>query len=439
MSEFDAELYLRLVGERALLARSTRGSDPWSSPLGAAAQALVAVAAIDDRSADDVLDAYALADGLRSPEPHPGRRRLAGRPVPAHGTPAPLSPRRVVACDRELQRSDGSLHVAYVSLGDDATRLGVSFRTPAPAAGRARRPVPPRGRLPGRGPTIGAAGLHTTLTDDRGTTTKAHFSGGGDLHQWRGHLHGERPLDASTAWIEIDGQRIELGAGRPPLEVRVERLPDQSPAIRHLWRLVTPERPHLDASRTVQIQTTIDALVACGALSIDDPAIDETRAASEAIAHGPMGSGPGAPRLPRPWGSLLARRGNADGPAGTLVLGVVTPRFDGVSLAISVLESRADDWVLDVEAAPDLVMQRPFEHAVRRRTLAWWAVDNRGNDYLGQIGRWSGGGDRGSGEIEFWPALDPASTQLILMPTAGTERAVIRVPLDWPRADGRRR
>jgi hypothetical protein len=317
-----------------------------------------------------------------------------------------------------------------VILGDDVTRVAISFRAPGSGRGRSRRmflhAMAPAGGVPFGRP----GGQQLTLADDRGTSAAAHFSGGGDDREWRGQLEATAPLAADTAWIELDGERIELDDAAPEVEVSVEGIPGESPAVRHLWHLVASRRHHMASSDTAQ--PAIDALVACGALDPADPAIDEAQAAREAIAHGPMGSGPGAPRLPDPWASLLARRTSADGPSGTVVLGAVTPPFDGIGVAVSVLESSAEGWTIEVEVAPDVVMMdRPFGPRGTGSGVTWWARDNRGNHYLGAPGQWSGHGDRGSGEIGFWPALDPQATELVLMPTGERERAVIRTALAW--------
>jgi hypothetical protein len=326
-----------------------------------------------------------------------------------------------VACDRKLETAEGTIHVRYVSLGDDATRVGVSFRSAASAAGRLHARLPVRIPPPGHPPQL-------TLTDDRGTSAAAHFAGGG-AEVWHGHYLVTPPLARDTAWIELDGERIELRDAISPAEISVERLPEVDPAVRHLWRLVTSERRYMGAQGPPE--TAIDALVACGALAADDPAIAETQAAREAISHGPMGAGPGAPRLPNPWHSLLSRLEHEDGPSGTVTLNAVTPGFDGISVALTMLESTADGWTAAVEVAPDVVMAGMSERSARLRGIAWWAADDRGNHYLGEHGSWSGGGDHGFGEICFWPTLDPTATELVVMPTAETERAVIRLPLDW--------
>ena len=63
--------------------------------------------------------------------------------------------------------------------------------------------------------------------------------------------------------------------------------------------------------------------------------------------------------------------------------------------------------------------------------MAWWAADDCGHHHVGQQGEWHSSPDRSGGQIEFWPALDPAARVLDIMPTTMAARAVIRVPLEW--------
>jgi hypothetical protein len=46
------------------------------------------------------------------------------------------------------------------------------------------------------------------------------------------------PLAAGTAWIELLGERVELTARPAGIQTRVEPLPAQDPAVRHLWERV---------------------------------------------------------------------------------------------------------------------------------------------------------------------------------------------------------
>ncbi len=84
MGPFNAELYLRLIGERGLLAGSARqrGHDV---ELFEVARVLVAVGAIDLTDATEIVDGYDRAFGLRSGQ---GPRRFH-RQAPQKPTAAP--------------------------------------------------------------------------------------------------------------------------------------------------------------------------------------------------------------------------------------------------------------------------------------------------------------------------------------------------------------
>nr|MDA8321218.1 hypothetical protein [Actinomycetota bacterium] len=127
-----------------------------------------------------------------------------------------------------------------------------------------------------------------------------------------------------------------------------------------------------------------------------------------------------------------AGRGRADGPVGAVAIGAATPSFgDGLSVLVLVLQSEPAGFQVEVETSAELG-HMPFASVVDERAeLTWWAADDRGGHYLGEISNWSSNQDGYEGTIDFWPALDPRAAVLELMPTAVTERAVITVPLSW--------
>ena len=268
---------------------------------------------------------------------------------------------------------------------------------------------------------------HATLTDDRGTTTTAHFGGQSSDSEWNGHLSSPVALARDTAWIELDGTRIELVDRRAPVDVSVDELPPEEPAFRHLWhRLASRDHFHRPPE---SLQAAIDALIAAGALSSEDPTMEDVQAVNSALHNGQVQAGPRP--LPEPWRSLVARGGHHDGPSGIVPLGVIAPSLDGISVAVLLMESVEEGFEVEVEVAPDVVRHLPFDTSVDQPDVVWWAADDRGNHYLGTIGQWSGADGTGSGSIGFSPALDPKATQLRLMPTAATARAVISIELPW--------
>jgi hypothetical protein len=413
--DFDPELYLRLMGEQLLIDRGDQNRGPRRPIIAEAAAALVAVGVLDRQRAESVLDDYSLAATLRNdPEFH--RRTMMRVPSrqPGESESRPLGPRRVVPCPRVVEQPQATVHVRYVSLSQEATSVAVTM-LPNPSA-------PWAGGPPG-----------ATLTDDRGTTVSAPFSGGGSRDGFHGRLTAQRPLAPDTAWIELDGDRLELTAQPSRFDATLERLPAQHPAHRYLWQRIAEP----DEFQENGIEPVIDALVAAGTLSAEDPLLDDVRAVLDAWGQrGLQPSGATASVLrpmPEPWHSLLARQGRRDGPEGSIVLGAVTPPFDGFSVAVLDLESDAKGFKVDVEVAPGVGHPMPFDWSVQPRQLAWWAKDDRGNHYLGRRGNWTYTDGYASGLIGFRPAIDPRATRLELMPTGETTRAVISFPLPWVR------
>lgn len=445
MAEFDAELYLRLTGERDVLDHKSEDGPPGSAELGAAAHALVAVGAVPAERAQAIVDDYHLALSYRPGEHH--RHRLRGqRPPRAHGS---LGPLRAVPCGRQIEQPWGELSLSYVVLSGEATVLHVSMR-PAPSppgpsrqATRASRQAILRTRVTGAAPGPGRRsrpGIHghligaglpgqLTLTDDRGTISTGDFSGSGSDSGWRGQFDARPPLAVDTAWIELLGERIDMPG--PPgrgAEVRIEPRPDGDPARGYLWAKLASlaESQSADA-----IETPIEALVAAGALAADDPDLAELRAVATSLFAGPRTTPAFRAALPEPWRTMMGRRGRAGGPDGLVVVGAATPPFDGVAVAVLAVRSGDERFSAEVEVVPALHHWHGFQGGVDGPMLAWWARDDLGHHYLGQQDSWHSGLDRSGGEIGFWPALDPAAQVLDIMPTTMAARAVIGVPLDW--------
>ena len=270
-----------------------------------------------------------------------------------------------------------------------------------------------------------------SITDARGTTAVAEFSGGfrhGDL-DWHGQYEARPPLAADTPWIELLGEQVQLTAEPVSVRAWAEPLPAQDPAMRHLWERVATlndfHSPHL------ALEATIAALAAAGTIPADDSAAGAARAVAAVLR--PDGVSPrGVPGdLPRPWHALLARWGQTGGPVAMIPVGAITPSFDGVTAAVIALESSDEHFGISVELVPQARTGLPYRDLPAQQHLTWWAADNLGNYYLGEQGSWDPRGGRCRGAIGFWPALDARASSIDLMPTATTARAVIRVPLPW--------
>jgi hypothetical protein len=408
---FDAEAYLRAVGERW----EPDDHEPGvlcNPVLAAAAAALVAVDAITLERAQAIIGDY-------SPAPGPGadRSQLTGAAaVQDAASPPPDTARlRVVPCDRVIDQPWGRLTIRYVVFTDQATSLRVTLRPDESQPASLIAFLPQARRV--------------SITDARGTTAVAEFSGGfrhGEL-DWHGQYQARPPLAADTPWIELLGEQIQLTAEPVSMQAWTEPLPVQDPAVRHLWERVATlndfHNPHL------ALEATIAALAAAGAIPADGSAAGAARAVLAVLRPG-SASPTGVPGdMPGPWRSLIGRWGQTGGPVATIPVGVITPSFDGVTAAVIALESSDEHFSISVELVPQVRTGLPYRDLPDWQHLTWWAADNLGNYYLGEQGSWDPRGGRCRGIIGFWPALDARASSIDLMPTATTARAVIRVSL----------
>jgi hypothetical protein len=409
---FDAERYLRLTGEWVREGGGT-GRWPRNPVLAATAAALVAVDAMTFANAQALIADY--DPTLTRSRDHRGRvSRETGQLVaPARPDIGQL---RVVPCERVIDLPGGRLTIHYVAFACHATTLRVALRLDEPS-GRRRSGHP-----------IPAWARRLSVTDSRGTTAAAEFSGSARIGDrgWHGQYEVHPQLAAETAWIELLGERVELTAQPAGTQTWVEPLPAQDPAVRHLWERVATlndfHDPHL------ALNATIAALVAARALETDAPVIDEARAVLAVLRPGSADPAARPAGLAEPWRSLLARWGQTGGPVCTIAVSAVPAPFDGVTAAVIALESRDEHFGITVELVPDVRTGLPYGDVPDQPHLTWWAVDDLGNYYLGEQGSWNPGGDPSWGSIGFWPALDKRATSIDLIPTATAARAVIRVP-----------
>jgi hypothetical protein len=412
--DFDAELYLRLFEERALLdQRQSSGRAPWDQPADEVGAALVAVGVLDADLAEEIVDQYALAQGLRLG----GRRmpRMRGFSQPP-GTQVPLTAPRVVATGWTLEPEWENVRVHYVSLGDRNTALAI---TATESAGQSLMHAQGPGGRPVTQPQ---------LLDDQGTSQTAHFSGSGGSGGYNGRLVTSLPLSKTTRWIEVGESRIELVDTEPSAGALVEPLPPMDPAARHIRRrLSTIHHRHFGSGLSIDL--TVEAFVAAGVLAPDDPLIEEARHVSAALSGNPTSGA----TIPEPWASLVAGTHRSDGPTGAAAISVVTDPVDGTVICAEGLISMPDSFQVSIVTSPgERNGSHPFGTGVKDLTLAWSAEDDRGNHHVGSMNGWGGGPDLSEGTIEFWPPIHPQARELKLVATATTERAVITAPLpDW--------
>ncbi len=401
----DAETYLRELGEELLVAER----HPFTfERLPRVAEILEAAGVLDPGVTARVVAEYATAFRLRGN----GWRGLAQ----ANGAVAvPLAHVRVVAGPWEVTTTSPPFVVERVQLGEDH----VSFEAHGFLA-----PGAPSGRAPAAAPGSPVPASFT-VADATGTAATATNAGGGwSSHSWESRFASSTPLDPATPWIEIAGQRIDLPPERHTTAAAwVEDIPVGDAVQGALWHTLAGDvvgRHRMDRGA---LEDAVEALVATGARPADDPVLEELGRVSAAISGTGGRSGP----LPPPWSAWLRRRSRADGPVGQLSLAVGLEDIDGCNLRLDALRSNAEGFSLRLAASPGTVI---LGHPGMRRSLVFWAEDDRGNAYLGGPGNNGGGGEKAEGDVEFTGPLDPTARLLRLLPTGQHRRGVVEVPLD---------
>jgi hypothetical protein len=419
MVAFDAETYLRMLGERLLQDRDPQRGHR-RSPLELPAAALVIARAIDRDLARRVIDDHNLALRVRAGErgfPHfgpPTGRRKRGR----------LASRQTMVIDHEITFADGRIRLRDLAITSSGrATLRFHWRSDAPSTRGGR------GRMFGSGGSFPWGATAPVIADDQGNQpTVSSGSGSGSATEWDGELTLAGTLSPTTTWLEIAGTRVTLDRSITPSVTRIEPIEGRDPIERFLWRQLAV--PHMPMVEPVEVETAIDALRGAGALAGRERLIDELGVVAARLPgrHGrPRSSGAAAVgRVPEPWRSLLARVGRDDGPSWTRVLGAVTAPFDDLQVAFRSVTSDSAGFDTEFEVAPNVL------HIPRLGELpiAWSARDDRGNRYLGAPNGWGGSNESASGTMRYWPSLDPRAKLLELIVSAQQQRAIVEIPLN---------
>jgi hypothetical protein len=329
--------------------------------------------------------------------------------------------------NHEIAFSDGLLLLRDLSIAASSATL--RFRWRSDAGGRSRG----HGRIAmgGGGHMFPWGAAAPVIEDDQGNRpTVASGSGGGNDSQWDGELQLQGALSPTTAWLQIEGQRIDLDRQVTPSTTWVEPLPREDVIERFLWRhLAVAEMPF---GHPVELEPAIEALTAAGVLTANLPLIAQLQQVSAQMPgrhgrrRGPQPAPPGgAGASPEPWRALFARVGRSDGPSWTHVLGAVSEPFDGIQAAIHSISSDPDGFEAEFEISPNVL----HPGALDELPVAWSARDDRGNRHLAHPNGWGGNDESASGTMRFWPALDPSATELQLAISAEQHQAVFSIPL----------
>jgi hypothetical protein len=392
----------------------------------AAAQALIAAGSLDEATANAVFDEYTVAFALRGgvePEEALWCRRTLRK--------VDLSAPRTVDGALAVGRESEGLVLHRLFLAEGVTELELSSTSPlsaGPAEGTIRPPKPfqrrrttPQRQRP-QPPAV-------TVADDQRTAVSLSAFDWSDLDPgWKATFHTNAQLSAVTAWLEIDGGRVELPPPGPPPEVRTEAVPALvNPVEAMLYReaLSAP-------CGSLQDGAAVKALVATGSLLAEDPLLAEVEQVAKAVCKRRAVGG-----LPEPWASLLRRVGKHDGPVGSLSIGAAVNSGEGWSVRFDSLTSNERDFQVAVAVSPAAVLRSPADNNARLEQLCtspvaieWRAEDDIGNSYLavGERHRHWEGGVVG-GELSFLSPIAPEAQVLNLIAMGQRERAVVAIPL----------
>jgi hypothetical protein len=425
MVAFDADVYLRRLGERLLDDPDQQQPGHWSALRGAAA-ALVGAGAIAADRAWRVIDDYATATRIRSGKPSfvhfdaPLRRHEAGS----------LPRRQFRVIDQEIPAGEVQVLVRDLAITADGGTLRYRRYLDAPGPSHVGRLFRRSGGFPWNV-------TPPEIIDSDGHRPTVRFGDGG--RDGEGHVDGELELHGTiapeAAWLEIDGTRVDLHRRTAHWEVGLEALEDQSPLERFLWRhLAVADLP---SGLTTDLEPLIQALVAAGALEEGSLLLQDLLAVAARMPRRPLHQRrlPGASTrgLVEPWETLLDRLGSDDGPEWTLVLGAVAPSSDGVQFAANAITSDLAGFEVEFDVAPNVL----GVSALDELPVAWCARDDLENHYLGIP---TGGGVRGDsaqGTMRYWPALDPRAKRLDLLMCVESHQAVVSVSLPESQQDSR--
>lgn len=416
MATFDAEMYLRRLGER-LLDDPDRQDDGQLSPLRGAAEALVVAEAIGADEAWRLIDEYRTAFNIRSGEP-----RFVDLPAPPRrGEGSPLIPRHTMVIDQEVVAGQDRLLLRDLAITSDGATLRFRRHHDARSPGEvARRFAPGGSPWSVTSPEIvDCAGNRPVVRrGDRGSDGRDHSDG-----EWA--LRGAVAPYAS--WLEIDGIRVDLHRRVARAQTHLEALRDEPPAQRFLWRtLAVADR---QSGRIADLEPLIQALLAAGALQDESQLVKDLWTVAARMPARPLYDAATRARsgrsLVQPWGALLRRLGRRDGPEWALVIDAITPPCDGVRVAAQWICSDLAGFEVDFEVSPHVL----GAHALGETPVAWWARDDRDNHYLGVPTDWQAEGEIAQATMRYWPALDPRATRLDLLVCVDSQQAVISVSL----------
>lgn len=430
----EAERHLRRLAEVEL----RQGGEARVEP---AADVLVALGAIGEETADEVLGQLHTARAIREQRLWPS---LHGVPYPRWRERRPSPP----------GHPDGELRIKPVGATMPSGRPGeiLHLLTVAAAPGRGltvtvagrispdRRPLRDQVPIGPFGPySLSDLGLTFTVNDDR--RYPGEIDGGGTCDGTWWCLAVLLPADAAPLTrldvATVDGSvaiSVEIEAGADAArdagvtadalvpnaaEERAEQVLDAL-AASLLWARAWPSP---DVRYRRQAIVMADAVQAAGLLAVSSPAIRRYTALTARLGDDDDGAGPGPADLPAAWTDVLANRRRQDGPDRAWATTAVLPVLDGVRFAVAGLVSTAESATLRLLAWG----WSPSNDPAPEPRFSWWARGDTGRWHVGRLHWQSVTRQVVVMDVTLVPPLDPAATALEVIVTGrgGRVRATV--------------
>ncbi len=363
MDRERAETHLRMLAEDEV--RHATLPSRTGVRLSRVAQALTTVGALDDETAERILNDVDLARALRHPDPA-FRRHLptagAASPMPYRASRPRAADGRVVPVGQPVpvHAAGVSGEICLLSYARQVSRGLLTMVAQTHGAGE-------------HDPDVVFSFLDFAATDDRGNSYSMglHGSGVSGPGEWVLRLHPDPPPD--LRWLDMrtaagePAAHIELSGSTEPADAAVAVVSTGGPGPgEHLLNSIAMRLLAATAAYPRQIPLylagltvgqavdglgdIITALQACGAVSPLSPVPAQLAALCQQLELSGHGiTTPPADRLPEPWRSVIfqfMRVPRARGPARSAVVAGALPEVEGIGLTVLGLHDSGDRTVV---------------------------------------------------------------------------------------------
>jgi len=410
--------------------------------LGAVAEALAVVGAVDHGTADGIMRSLETALVARSRFPphlpwvlarRGWRQQQPGRPPAGTYLAAPVGALAVSEFDSGSQHA----HLVTIVIAPDRALLTLAGWVAAPEDRSVHRdPWPVFGR-PGTAAARDDRGNSYTLREDSGWSS-------GD--EWNSTVRLSPLPPAGIRWLELTMSpgsapiRVDLAGASASGAATAAPPPGGSAAERLIEAVATDllyaatgagndDSPHHDLSQAADI---VAALEAVGAVEPARDAVGRliTLAGRLGVPVPPaLGAAAGPRDLPAAWVSVL-ENSRLDGPRGMTPAAAVLPELDGARFVLAGLRSDpAGAKLFALVWGRHGMFSRPPYAVIS--PWSWSARDNQGRWHVMGRGAYSGSADHAELELHLKPPLHPQATSLDVTLTGPSGQVTATVPLDW--------